>query len=227
VPENRTSKGPIGVAVGDGLTVAVGVGLAVAVGDGLTVAVGVGLAVADGDGLAVAVGVGLGDGATTVTAAVADLLPSFFEVAVIIALPGAAPVTAPLDDTVATGVAEEDQLTSLSGEPLLYVTVAASVAVCPTFRVVDTGVADTDITVGVGLGLGVGVGVGATTVTVAVADLDASFFEVALIVALPAATPFTTPLDVTVTTDVAEEDQLTSLSGEPLLYVTVATSVAS
>jgi hypothetical protein len=97
---------------------------------------------------------------------VADLLTSLFEVAVIIALPGATPVTAPLDNTVATGVAEEDQLTSLSGEPLLYVTVAASVAVCPTFRVVGAGVTVTDITVGVGVaegvGLAVAVGVGLT-----------------------------------------------------------------
>jgi hypothetical protein len=92
---------------------------------------------------------------------VADLLVSLFEVAVIIALPDATPVTtaSDADDTVTTDVAEEDQLTSLSVELLLYVTVAMSAAVAPTFIVVDAGVTATDITVGLGVAVGVGLAV--------------------------------------------------------------------
>ena len=58
------------MAVGSGLGVAVGAGVAVAVGSGLGVAVGAGLAVAVGSGLGVAAGAGLAVGVGTTGAAV-------------------------------------------------------------------------------------------------------------------------------------------------------------
>jgi hypothetical protein len=107
--------------------------------------VGVGVGV----GLTVGVGVGVGVDTTTVIVALPDLVVSLLEVAVIAALPAASPVTSPLDDTVAISSSEEDQLTSLSVEPLPYVTVAVTGNVPPTFIVADVGVTSTDSTVGV------------------------------------------------------------------------------
>ena len=71
---------------------------------------------------------------------------------------------------------------------------------------------------GVGVGVGVAVGIGATTATVALPDLLVSLFEAAMIVALPDATPVTTPFNGadTFATDRSEEDQVTSLSVKPL-----------
>jgi hypothetical protein len=113
------------------------------------VGVGVGLAVGVGVGLTVGVGVGVGVDTATVIVALPDLVVSLLEVAVIVALPTASPVTSPLDDTVATSSFEEDQLTSLSVEPLPYVTVAVTGNVPPTFMLADVGVTSTDSTVGV------------------------------------------------------------------------------
>ena len=58
-----------------------------------------------------------------VTVAIAVFSVFLFEVAVIVALPSPSPVTTPLDDTVATNMFEDDQLTSWSVLPSVYITV--------------------------------------------------------------------------------------------------------
>jgi hypothetical protein len=121
--------------------------------------------------------------AVTVTAVVADL-PSL--VAVTVALPGATPVTTPLDDTVAIEGLSTVQVTmrSVTTTPLASFTVAASVAVKPTMRLNVAGRVTDPTATGV-------------TVTVTVALW---FSLVAVIVDVPGATPVTTPVAETVAT---------------------------
>ena len=137
--------------------------------------------------------------AFTVTAHVAVLAPSFV-LTVIVAEPAAFAVTTPEEDTVATEVLLEDQVTDLS-VAFDGVTVAVKVSVSPTvmerellFRL--TPVTDT---------------FAAWTVTEHVAVFDPSVV-VTVIVAVPAAFAVTTPLEDTVATVVLLEVHVTDLS---------------
>ena len=134
----------------------------------------------------------------TVTLQVAVLLPSFV-LTVIVALPAAFAETTPEDETVATDVLLEDQVTVLfvafEGD-----TVAVRVCVSPTLI-------DSDVLFKLTL---VTETVAAVTVTAQVAVLLPSLV-LTVIVALPAAFAVTTPEVETVATDVLLEDQVTVL----------------
>lgn len=132
-------------------------------------------------------------GAGTVTVAVPLAVP---ERAVIVALPAATPVTTPDEETVATAVLLLDQVTGAPDitVPFASRTVADSVDVVPIGTVTLPGATVTLA------------GVGAFTVTDADADLPSL---VAVMVAVPGATPVTTPFADTVATDAA-----------PLVHVT-------
>jgi hypothetical protein len=149
--------------------------------------------------------------AVTTTEQLAVLDPSFV-VTVIVALPGVLAVTTPEDETVATAVLLEDQVTDLS-VALKGVTVAVSVSVFPSVKVKDvlfrlTPVTETAFSL---------------TVTEQVAFLPPSLV-VTVIVAVPAALAVTKPAEDTVATVVLLEDQVTDLS-VALEGVTVADSV--
>lgn len=130
----------------------------------------------------------------TVTVAVPDF-PS--DVAVIVAVPTACPVTTPLLLTVATDVALEDQVTV---RPVRMLFAASRrVAVSCTVLVRAT-VAGFGVTVTVATGAGV-------TITVDNPDTvppDADATD-AVMVAVPVATPVTKPLELTVAVAVALE----------------------
>ena len=146
----------------------------------------------------------------TVMDAVA-LLPSL--VAVMDAVPRFTPVTTPVGDTVATPVVPELHVIvrPVSTLPFASLNVAERVVVAPTPTLADVGAT---VTVETGSG---------TTVTVAV-PLFPSL--VAVIVAVPADTPVTTPFK-TVATPVALELQVTTrpVSVLPFASVSVGTSV--
>jgi hypothetical protein len=136
--------------------------------------------------------------AVTTTEQVAVLDPSFV-VTVIDALPGVFAVTTPEEETVATAVLLDDQITDLS-VALEGVTVAVSVSVFPSVKVNDvlfrlTPVTETTL---------------ALTVTEQVAFLPPSLV-VTVIVAVPAALAVTKPEEDTVATVVLLEDQVTDL----------------
>jgi hypothetical protein len=138
-------------------------------------------------------------------------LPSL--VAVIVAEPAATPVTTPLDDTVATPVLELDHVTARPVSTLLLASrvVAVSCVVCPTLTLAEAGATLTDAT--------------GTSVTVTVAvPLFPSL--VAVIVAEPAATPVTTPLDETVAIPVLELDHVTARPVSTLLFASRAVAVS-
>src|SRR5436190_2243475 len=103
-------------------------------------------------------------------------------VAVTVAVPGVTPVTTPVVDTVATAVLLELHVTTrpVSTAPLASFSVAVSAPVCPTMIEL---VAGETATVATGAGV---------TVTAEVPDFPSL---VAVIVAVPGATPVTTPLD--------------------------------
>src|SRR5438552_3615213 len=151
---------------------------------------------------------GLPLGAVTVIADV-PLFPSL--VAVIVADPAATPLTRPLPFTVATDVMLLAQVTTrpVRGLPPASLGVAASCTVCPAVTLAVAGLTVTDAT-----------GI-ADTVTAAVPFLPSL---AAVIVAGPAATPVTSPLPVTVATDVFELDHVTTrpASGLPLASCGVA-----
>jgi hypothetical protein len=158
-----------------------------------------------GETLTVATGTGV-----AVTLAV-PLLPSL--VAVIVAEPAATPVTTPLDDTVAMPVLELDHVTVRPVSTLLFASrvVAVSCTVRPTATLGVAGATLTDAT---------GTGV---TVTLAV-PLFPSL--VAVIVAEPAATPVTTPLEETVAIPVLELDHVTARPVSTLLFASYAVAVS-
>src|SRR5438094_921479 len=112
-------------------------------------------------------------GVVTVTPDV-PLLPS--DVAVMVAVPAATPVTSPLPFTRATAVLLLDQVTTrpLSGFPLASFGVAVSCTVEPCCTVAGDGLTVTEAT--------------GTAVTVRV-DVPLLPSDVAVIVAVPAATP--------------------------------------
>ena len=161
------------------------------------------------DGATVTVATG---GGVTVTLAV-PLFPSL--VAVIVAEPAATPVTTPLDDTVAIPVLELDYVTARPVSTLLFASyaVAVSCTVCPT---VTLGVAGETLTDATGA---------STAVTVAEAvPLFPSL--VAVIVAEPAATPVTTPLEDTVAMPVLELDHVTARPVSTLLLASRVVAVS-
>ena len=137
--------------------------------------------------------------ALTVTVQVAVFPPSLV-FTVILAVPAAFAVTTPEEDTVATDVLSDDQVTDLL-VAFEGVTVAVSVCVSPAVmdRVVlfrETPVTGT---------------VAALTVTVQVAVFPPSLVFT-VILAVPAAFAVTTPEEDTVATDVLSDDQVTDLS---------------
>src|SRR5204863_115792 len=140
----------------------------------------------------------------TCTTVMADvpLCPSL--VAVMVAEPATFPVTSPLVLTVATGVLLLDHATVRphSGLPFASLGVAVSWTVWPTCTLGEPGLTVTDAT--------------GTVVTVMPAvPLCPSL--VAVIVAEPATTPVTSPLELTVATEVLLLDQVTvrPVSGFP------------
>jgi hypothetical protein len=142
-------------------------------------------------------GGGGGSGAVTVIAEV-PLLPSL--VAVMVADPATRPVTRPFEDTVATTVLELDQV---MGRPVRTVppasrSVACNCVVCPAPTVAEAGATVTVAT---------GAGGGAVTVMAAV-PLFPSL--VAVIVADPAATPVTSPVEETVAAPALEVVHVTA-----------------
>jgi hypothetical protein len=153
---------------------------------------------------------GAGAGALTVTVA-EPLLPSL--VAVIVAVPGATPVTTPDGDTVAIAVLLDAHVMArpVSAFPLASSVAAVSVVVCPTTTAAVEGVTFTDATGA------------AVTVTVAVPlfpSLDA------VIVTDPTLSPLTRPVLDTTATDSSLEVQPTSLpcSSAPDASFTLAES---
>ena len=137
--------------------------------------------------------------ALTVTVHVAVLLPSFV-LTVIVAVPGVFAVTTPEDETVATVVLFEVQVTDLS-VALLGETVAVSVWVSPSVIFKDVLSRLTPVTAITF----------ALTVTVHIADFPPSFVFT-VIVALPSDFAMTTPVEETIATDSLSEDHVTDLS---------------
>ena len=137
--------------------------------------------------------------ACTVTAQVAFFPPSFV-VTVIVAVPAAFAVRTPEEDTVATDVLLEDQVTDLS-VAFEGVTAAVNVWVSPTVIESDVLLRPTPVTETVW----------AFTVTEHVAVFPPSVV-VTVIDTVPAAFAVTTPEEETVATDVLLEDQVTDLS---------------
>src|SRR5207253_765503 len=133
-------------------------------------------------------------GALSTTMSAVPLFPSL--VAVIVAVPAADPVTSPLALTVATPAALVPHaiVRPVSTFPLASFRLAVSCTVAPTGTLADAGLTTTDAT---GAGGGGGGGGSDVTVTVAV-PLFPSL--VAVMVAVPAATPATNPLPLTVAT---------------------------
>ena len=123
---------------------------------------------------------GTGAGLTVITAA--PLFPS--DAAVIVAEPGATPVTSPLAFTFATDRLLLDQPIARpdSGLPFASLGVAANCTVCPACTVADAGVTATDAT---------------GTLATATAAVPVLPSEVAVIVAEPTATAVARPLAVT------------------------------
>jgi deoxyribose-phosphate aldolase len=145
-------------------------------------------------------------------------VPVFPElVAVIVAEPAATPVTTPLELTVAAAVLLLDQVTvcPVITLPFWSLTVAWRVVVVPATIDTDGGATVTVVTTG------------GTAVTVM---LDVPVFPelVAVIVAEPAATPVTTPLELTVAAAVLLLDQVTvcPVITLPFWSLTVASKAA-
>src|SRR5205823_5716265 len=137
------------------------------------------------------------------------LLPS--DVAVMVAEPTAAPVTNPLPSTVATDGLSVDQVITRpdNGLPFASLGVAVSCTVSPTATLAGDGVTVTEAT--------------GASVTVT-SDVPLCPSLVAVIVAVPAPTPVTSPLPFTRATAVLLLDQVTTrpLSGFPLASFGVA-----
>ena len=140
---------------------------------------------------------GTGGPAVTVTVQVAVLLPSVV-VTVIVVVPAVSAVTWPLLFTVATAVLLLDHETLLSvafAGKMVYVRSVLP----PIWRLADVGLMLTPVTAT------------ACTVTVQEAVIEASVVDVAVIVAVPMATPVTFPELSTVATLVLLLVQVTAL----------------
>ena len=150
-----------------------------------------------------------GGGALTTTGTVADFVGSATEVAVIFALPTATPVRTPAAVTDAIEAFEVVQVTAVDAPPTT-VTVAVRGTFCPTMTVGAAGVIATETTSGFGL-----------TVICAAALFVASNVDVAVIVAEPAVSAVTWPLDVTLATAAADDVHPTAVEA-PFTTLTVA-----
>src|SRR3954465_12669192 len=151
------------------------------------------------DGATVTVVTTGGGGGDAVTAM--EAVPDFpAHEAVIVADPAATPVTTPLELTVAAAPLLVDQviLCPLITFPSASLTVAVNATVPATLIEAVAGATVTVVTTGGGGGL-------AVTVIAAVADLPA---HDAVMVADPAATPVTTPPELTVATAASLVDQV-------------------
>ena len=150
--------------------------------------------------------------AETVTWHVAVYPPSEV-VTVMVAVPALTPVTLPEESTVATDVFEDDHVTALL-VAFEGFTVAVSVVEPPTPTLAADLLSVTPVT--------------ATEPAVTVTVQDPYFplpsVAVALMVAVPALTPVTTPDELTTATDVSEDDQATA-GLEASEGLTVAVSV--
>ena len=135
--------------------------------------------------------------ATATLATVIRAVPVFpLDVAVIVADPGANPVTNPVAETVTADGLELDQATvwPVSTVPFASLMVAASCLACPVANVAACGLTVTDATVI------------SATVTRTVPVIPSEF---AVMVAEPGAAPVTEPAAETVTADGLELDQIT------------------
>ena len=152
--------------------------------------------------------------ATATLATVIRAVPVFpLDVAVIVADPGANPVTNPVAETVAIDGLELDQaaVRPVSTVPLASLMVATNCLVCPVATVADCGLTLTD-----------------ATATLATVMRAVPVFppDVAVIVADPGANPVTNPVAETVTADGLELDQATvwPVSTVPFASLMVAAS---
>src|SRR6266516_2735425 len=149
----------------------------------------------------------------TCTTVMADVPPCASLVAVIVAAPASFPVTSPLALTVAAAVLLDTQVTvrPVRVLPFASLRVAVSCTVWPSFTLADAGATATEAT---------------ATCTTVMAAVPLCPSAVAVIVATPAATPDTTPLELTVATAVLLLDQLMTRpeSGVPLASFGVAVS---
>src|SRR5207249_89044 len=156
--------------------------------------------------------VGPADGGVTVMAAV-PLCPSL--VAVIVAEPATIPVTSPLELTVTTAVLLLDHVIVRPDSALPFASfgVAVSWSALPAGTFAELGLTVTDAT---------------GTCTTVMADVPLCPSLVAVIVAEPATLPVTSPLELTVATDVLELAHVTTRpdNGLPLTSLGVAVSCA-
>ncbi len=119
-------------------------------------------------------------------------------------MPTVTPVTTPPGETVATAGLADDQVTVFAAEPVVT-TVGVSGSVAPIAIVAACGATATDVTPADGV-----------TVTVAVPVFVVSNVDVAMIVAVPAATPVTSPLvELTVATAGFPDDHVTVSAATP------------
>ena len=126
---------------------------------------------------------------------VMDAVPLFPSlVAVMVAEPGAIAVTNPFEETVAIEPLDVDQATDRPVRTLPFAsrTVACNCVVCPVWMLAEGGAMLTDAT-------GAGGGGGGAVTVIAAVPLFPSL--VAVMVAEPAATPVTKPLEETVATE--------------------------
>src|SRR6266566_395335 len=151
-----------------------------------------------------------GAGPVTVMADV-PLCPSL--VALIVAVPATTPLTRPLPLTGATDVLLLDHVTTrpVSALPLASFGVAVSCTVWPATTLAGAGLTVTEAT---------------DTLVTVIADVPLCPSLVEVIVADPATTPLTRPLELTVATDVLLLDQVIvrPVSGVPLASLGVAVS---
>ena len=139
------------------------------------------------------------------------LFPSL--VAVIVAEPGARPVTSPLPETVAITVSLDVQVTTrpVSGVPFASVGDAASCTVEPTCTLAGDGVTATAAT---------------GTVATVTPDVPLTPSLVAVIVVVPAAIAATNPFPPTVATAVLLLDQVTTRPDSALPLASFAVAVS-
>lgn len=135
---------------------------------------------------------------TTVIDADPDFVVSCVDVAVMVAVPAATPVTLPEDVTVAAAEFEDDQFTPELNVPV-PVTWALHCALAPLFIEEGEQVTITAVIVE-----------DAVTVTLAEPDLVVSSVDVAVIVAVPVETPVTLPEELIVAAPVLEDAQVTA-----------------
>src|SRR5436309_4840745 len=130
----------------------------------------------------------------TVTSEV-PVFPS--QVAVMVAVPAATPLTSPLPFTVAAAVLSLDQVTTRpdSGVPPASFGVAVSWVVLPSATLAEAGVTVTEAT---------------GTLDTVIAEVPLFPSQVAVMVAAPGATPATRPLVFTVAAAVLSLDQVTT-----------------